>query len=378
MANITNLLLEVSKPSGWWASIYYWLEGIVLNYGWTILIFTIFVKLLMTPFDFFNRYSSRKNNFIQKRLTGQVQKINEKYKNNREKANAEMQALYKREGYNMFGTCIFSLLNIALTLFVFISFFNTLRNISAYKMVEQYTILNETYAECNARGLSKAERDATLIQKYDEISKDNHWLWIKNIWKNDSSVKVVPDYDALKSATNSASDKKWKNTYFNTESDQFITEEHYNEVMAPVINANPGWNGYFILAILAGVLAYLSQLIADLSNKSKRAKDIASKAPTNPTDMQMQSTMKILKFILPAVSVIFALSNPSAFGIYLITSSLMGIIFNFLIGLIVEKLTRKEEDKYLAFLEKEALNNLKRQKKAPPQMVNYKQISRNF
>ena len=30
MANITNLLLEVAKPSGWWASIYYWLESYVI------------------------------------------------------------------------------------------------------------------------------------------------------------------------------------------------------------------------------------------------------------------------------------------------------------------------------------------------------------
>lgn len=375
MANITNLLLEVAKPSGWWASIYYWLESFILNYGWTILIFTIFVKLLMTPLDFFNRYSSRKNTFIQKRLTGQVQKINEKYKNNREKANAETQALYKREGYNMFGTCIFSLLNIVLTLFVFISFFNTLRNISAYKMVEQYTILDSTYTECQTKGLTKEQTDEILIQKYDEISKDNHWLWVKNIWKNDSSVSIVPDYTALKNATSSASDKKWRDTYFNSESELYIAEDRYNEIMTPIINANTGWNGYFILAILAGVLSFLSQFIAELSNKSKKAKDIQS---SSPTDMQMQTTMKVMKLILPAVSVIFALSNPAAFGIYLITSSLMGIITNFLIGLIVAKMTRKEEDKYLAYLEKEAINNLKRQKKQPPEMVNYKPIIKKF
>lgn len=375
MANITNLLLEVAKPSGWWASIYYWLESFILNYGWTILIFTIFVKLLMTPLDFFNRYSSRKNTFIQKRLTGQVQKINEKYKNNREKANAETQALYKREGYNMFGTCIFSLLNIVLTLFVFISFFNTLRNISAYKMVEQYTILDSTYTECQTKGLTKEQTDEILIQKYDEISKDNHWLWVKNIWKNDSSVSIVPDYTALKNATSSASDKKWRDTYFNSENELYIAEDRYNEIMTPIINANTGWNGYFILAILAGVLSFLSQFIAELSNKSKKAKDIQS---SSPTDMQMQTTMRVMKLILPAVSVIFALSNPAAFGIYLITSSLMGIITNFLIGLIVAKMTRKEEDKYLAYLEKEAINNLKRQKKQPPQMVNYKPIIKKF
>lgn len=376
MANITNFLAEVSAPTGLWASIYKAIEGFVVNYGWSIILFTIFVKLIMVPLDLYNRYSSRKNNFIQKRLTGQIQKINTKFANNRERANREVQALYKREGYNMVGTCLFSLLNIVLTLFVFISFFNTLRNISAYKMVDQYTILNDTYADCEAKNLSSEEINVILNEKYDEITKNNHWLWVKNIWKNDSSVKSVPDYDSLMSATKSANDKKYYNTYFVETSENYINPDRYNLVMAPVIDKHTGWNGYFIIALLSGLLSFASQIIADLSNKSKKAKQI--NVTPSQTEQQMNGTMKIMKLILPIISIIFALTNPAAFGLYLLTSSIMSLITNYLLGLIVEKMTQKEEAKYLAYLEKEALHELKKQKNAKPTITSYKGLMQKF
>ena len=99
MANVISLMLReaILTPTGLWSTIYNWLEAWIGNYGWTILIFTIFVKLIVLPLEFYNRYLSRKNGFIQKRLSGQVAKLNEKYKNNRDQANQAVSALYKKE-----------------------------------------------------------------------------------------------------------------------------------------------------------------------------------------------------------------------------------------------------------------------------------------
>ena len=82
MVNLGNFLLELAKPSGLWPKIFDWFASFAGNYGWTVVLFTIAVKLLVSPLDFYNRYSTRKNTLIQKRLAGQVQKINYKYQNN--------------------------------------------------------------------------------------------------------------------------------------------------------------------------------------------------------------------------------------------------------------------------------------------------------
>ena len=73
--------------------------------------------------------------------------------------------------------------------------------------------------------------------------------------------------------------------------------------------------------------------------------------------------------------IIFALTNSASFGIYLIASSLIGIVTNFGSSFFVNKLTRGEEEKYLAWAEKEAVRQTKVIKNEKPRMVNYKSIS---
>ena len=375
MVNVINFLAReaILAPGGLWSTLFNWFESWIGNYGWTILLFTIFVKLIMLPLEFYNRYQSRKNNFIQKRLSGQVAKLNEKYKNNRDQANQAISSLYKREGYNMVGTCVFTLLNLVITLVVFISFFNTLRDISAYQMLDQYRTLEEAYnITLEQTGDTSLAEDAVLV-KYEDMSGKSQWLWVKNIWKNDSNVSVVPNYAELNKSVNNAHDKKYK-AYFNAESELYISEADYNKVMAKLIDGNDAWNGYFILAILSGVLSFLSQYLSELQNNSKKEKGLKQKSAQ---EEQMQKTMGFMRILLPAMMVIFALTSSASFGIYLIASSLIGIITNFVTGIFVNKLTRKEEEKYLAWLEKEALHQAKKNhnQQQKPQMVNYKSIS---
>ena len=373
MANVMNFLLReaIVAPTGLWSNLYNWFESWIGNYGWTILLFTIFVKLIVLPLEFYNKYQSRKNNFIQKRLGGQVAKLNEKYKNNRDQANQAISALYKREGYNMVGTCVFTLLNFAITLIVFISFFNTLRDISAYKMLDQYYTLEQTYNEVYVQTSDVARAENAVLVKYEEISGNSKWLWVENIWKKDSNVSIVPNYQELNKAVNSASDKKYKQ-YFNTESEIYISEEDYNKVMNKVIASNDGWNGYFLVAVLAGLLTFLTQYLSEMQNKTKEEKKLKQKSPQ---DIQMEKTMRFMRLLLPAMMIIFALTNSASFGIYLIASSLIGIITNFATSFLVNKMTRKEEEKYKAWLEKEAIHQAKKVQNSKPQMVNYKSIS---
>lgn len=373
MVNVINFMLReaIAEPTGLWATLYTWFESWIGNYGWTILLFTVFVKLIVLPLEFYNRYLGRKNNFIQKRLSGQVAKLNEKYKSNRDQANQAVSALYKREGYNMVGTCVFTLLNLIITLVLFISFFNTLRDISAYKMLDQYRTLEQAYnVTYEQTGNTVLAEDAVLV-KYEEISGNSKWLWVENIWKKDSNVSIVPNYKELNSAVKSANDDKYKE-YFNPESELYINEADYNKVMTKLIGSESGWNGYFILAILAGLLSFLSQYLSELQNKTGKEKQLAHKSPE---EEQMQKSMKFMRLLLPAMMVIFALTNSASFGIYLIASSLIGIITNYALGFLAKRLTRKEEQKYLDWLEKESLNQAKHMKTHNPRMVNYKSIS---
>lgn len=358
MASINFLLAELAKPSGLWASLFNWFSSFVLNYGWTIVLFTLAVKLIVSPLDFYNRYSTRKNTLIQKRLSGQVQKINQKFQNNREEANRQVSMLYKKEGYNMIGSCVFMLVSMIVSTVIFFSFFNALREISSYKMLDQYQTMENIYYETLDSTGSIQEAEAKTLEAYLEFEEDNSWLWVKNVWRNDSKVNSIPTYsDLVKVAENSG--EKAHKEYIAS-----ISEERYNTVTNAIKSENSTWNGYYIIAVLVVLTSLLSQFVSERMNNPKSKKE----QTTDPT----QKSMQMMKFILPLIILIFVLTNTASFGIYILVGNLFGLIFNILIGFLVKKLTQKEEEKYLLYVEKEAIKNAKREQK--PHMVTYKNL----
>lgn len=359
MVNIINFLAEIAKPSGLWPNLFDWFSSFALNYGWTIVLFTLAVKLIVSPLDFYNRYSTRKNNLIQKRLSGQVQKINQKFQNNREEANRQVSLLYKKEGYNMIGSCVFMLVNMIVTMVIFFSFFNSLRTISAYKMISQYESMEIVYDQTLAETGSIEDAEQKTLETYLDFKDKNSWLWVKNIWRNDSKVNSIPSYEDLVGVAKS-SDKEEYINYVNT-----VSEAKYNAVTKSIQSENREWNGYFIIAVLVILSTLLSQFISERLSETKKER-------TQNANQPNANSMKMMKFILPLIILIFVLTNTASFGIYILIGNLFGIITNVLFGFLVKKLTQKEEDKYLAYIEKESLKNFKKEQK--PHMVTYKKL----
>ena len=92
------------------------LYDIVGNYGWAIILFSVIVKLIMIPISIKQQRTMKKNEKIQ----AELKQIQFKYKNEPEKLNQEMMALYKREGMNPFSGCLSSIIQIILLFSVFL------------------------------------------------------------------------------------------------------------------------------------------------------------------------------------------------------------------------------------------------------------------
>ena len=160
MVNVINIFsASISKPTGLWATILNWIESGIVNYGWVIILFTLLVKLCLTPLDFLIRYSTKKTNLIQKKLAPQIARINKKYANDKNQAQLQTNALYKKEGLNVFSSCIVMLINLAVTLTVFLTLFNSLREVSAYKALKQYEALQTTYTQTYTENLTNVENN---------------------------------------------------------------------------------------------------------------------------------------------------------------------------------------------------------------------------
>ena len=402
--NIMSMLASVEAPGGLWTTLINWFQGGIGNFGWTILLLVIVVKLVISPLDFAVKYSTKKQTLIQQKCAPQVEKIKKKFGKDQNQVRIQTQSLYKREGLKTGVGCIVMLLNLVLTMVIFFTFYDSLRKNSAYEAIKQYEELNVKYtttfyssladyrlddditsenaeeitnqfyeADKKLATLSSTDEEfeptEAIVLKYrDAISASNKvaetatlelwkeskasWLWIDNIWVADSKTSPFPTYEKLQSAASSG----YKD-YF----EKNIDKEQYSTIAA-LVNEKGGRenNGYYILAVLAAVVTFLSQYISELHTKLKNKK--ANVVAKTATDSSMGFSMKIMKIIMPIIMLTFVLTSTASFGIYILASNVSSIAFGEVATLIINRITRNKQREVEAFLEKEANRLIKKGK----------------
>ena len=96
------------------------IHGIVHNYGWAIIIFSILIKVVLYPLTRKSYQSMRKMQELQPKMAA----LKEKYKKDPQKMNQETMKLYKQHGVNPMGGCLPLLLQMPV-LFALFNLFRT-------------------------------------------------------------------------------------------------------------------------------------------------------------------------------------------------------------------------------------------------------------
>ena len=389
--NLISLISGVSTPKSLWITLINWIESGIGNLGWTIILVTALIKLVTTPLDFWVKLNTKRQTLIQQKCAPQIAKLQKKFGADQNSLRLQTQSIYKREGLDMRTGCIVMLINTILSFTIFITFYNDLRKVSAYEAIHQYEQIETTYTdnyykafcEYNPNGVedefivqadvdnwiksfnemedgTEKQAKASFIKPYTEYAtriaseksvdywkstkSPSTWLWVQNIWVADASAKPFPSYAALKSIANNTGYTKYVN--------ENINEENYNKIASLISdNAKRSTNGYYILPILAGLVTFLAQYIAELHTKlkNKKANTLAQTAGS-----QANTTMKMMKFIMPVVMIIFTLSASASFGLYILSSNISSILLGELTTIGIDKITKKQRLQVEEELEKEA------------------------
>lgn len=391
--NFLSFLSGLAAPNDLWSILINWIKGGVGNLGWTILLVTLMVKAITLPLDFVSKLQQKKQTLIQQKCSPEVKKLEKKFGNDRQRLQVQTNAVYKREGLKMGTSCIVMLVNMILTMVIFFTFFGSLRDMSAYEAVNQYESVESAYSDTfyaemmdkysNIESAEQAEvwigqyqdkdkyieahtgateedwlafvdankdtikaitdkSSKAAIDKWNDVKAD--WLWVKNIWVADGTVSPFPSYDELVKMAGNAG-KEYKSYV-----EENINKDNYNQIAGLIQSNETKNNGFFILAILAGVITYLSQFISDRHNKlkNKKAKLISDQA--NPTG----TAMKVMKIMLPILMVTFVLTSSASFGIYMLASNISSIALGELVSLVVNAMTKKKQLEVEETLAKEA------------------------
>ena len=399
MANLTTKLLgAVAAPTGVWEKIIMAFHNGIPNYAWAIIVFTIVIKLVMLPFDLLNKYVTAKNTRVQTAIQPELEKIQKQYGNNKQVLNQKTMELYKKHNYNVTGSCVIMLVNMALTLFIFITLFSGLNSMAAYKVQYQYNEIQKSYYSVEDYGndniseiyagyykdyvANNTKQDGTYdaalatadaktktkeylaslntdlakenaLNRYNEVKES--WLWIDNIWKADTpwtnSVASFSEYSnsakaTFKDYTFALSTAENAPTATLTANDlKELAEVEYNQIMDPIRETAGRENGYLIVVILAAGLNVLSILATQGKLKFKKKK----KTTLEEEPKQKKSNGILMLILLPALMIYITMSYNAVFGLYILVSSLVGTattpLINWLVGLIEKRKENKKKAK---------------------------------
>jgi len=284
----------------------------------TILIWTVLIRLL----TLFSDIKTRKSSADMQRIQPQLQKLQQRYKNDPQKLQVEQSKLMKKEGVSMFGSC----LPMLITMPIFFCFLSAFRAWGYEKVIE----------------LLISEDPAALFASYK-------FLWVNNIWQPDNGLSPVIQEAATFLGTKDLEklimlDKNpeiWQklidmglaavsstellpngNTLVHY---TFLTTDSavaaYNAALAPCMEMYAGYNnGWFAFPLLAGALGFLSSWI------SMRGQ------PKNAGNEQAQQTSKIMMYMMPVMFFVACLSANAAFSIYWVFSSVLMILITLVLN----------------------------------------------
>lgn len=303
------------------------INSVIHNYGWSMVVFTLLIKLVLLPLD----YKSRKSMRRMTKLQPQIAKLQKKYANDKEKLNQKSAELYRREGINPMSGCLPMLVSMVILFIMFAA----MRTVANTEMASQALNLLTTGTQTN-----------------------ESWLWIKNIWMPDSpfnpviadsaNLRVIPadiwakvfasldpaSVTALAQYGIDAATISGETVFAALQTLPIYAQETQLWATMPQINLlivnlsiYAHNNGWFILPILAAVTQYLMTL----SQPQTAAAD-----PNNPA----AGTNKFMKYFFPLFSLWICSSYNAIFALYWVVSN----VFAWVQGLVMNKMFEKMEE----------------------------------
>ena len=215
---------------------------------------------------------------------------------------------------------------------------------------------NEENAERFAEAKDIAQTAVYNFYYDDAQVKSRSFLWIKNIFVPDGWQNAVPDYLTVTGQKGMVTSRITG-----------VQADEYEDVMGKVLGtggwAKEGkWNGFLILPVLSLALSVISQKLMSAAQgtgekkekntfkqRIEKLKNLGAPAPAqeqaNDKEKkpdQTQASMKMMQYMMPVITAVFAIMYSSAFALYMLVSSLTSTVFQLAFNLVFKIVDKKK------------------------------------
>ena len=311
------------------------LYNIVGNYGWAIILFSVLVKVLMLPISMKQQKTLKKNEKIQSEL----KQLQFKYKNEPEKLNQEMMALYKREGMSPFSGCLSSIVQIILLFSVFL----LVRQPLTYMVKIDQDAINKMTQIVSSQ-------DSNTKNAYQEIAIIQYVKKLQNNNSAEQNAEVEEVSDKEKVVEKNEQEETTETEKSNTENfdiakyaDQVnLNMDFFGIDLSQVPTKNPTDIKVLVIPILYVISSFVSIRISMATTNKKKNEE--KKLITDGTEQEekynpTEDMNKTMVWMMPIMSVTIAIIAPLGLALYWLMNNVLMIIER----LVLNKYLNKEE-----------------------------------
>ena len=305
---------------GWMTRVFFEFFG---SYGIAIIVLTIVIKGVLIPLN----VHSQKSMIKQQALSSQQAEIKRKYPDDKAKQNEELTKLMSQNGASSFGGCILPIVQ----LFFIWPLFYVVRGPLRYITQVSTDNLSKLGTFLSDKGMISGTELSNIVSNNIPI--------IREFSKSPALIQEAVSKGLFKMGQ--MIDMKFMGL------DLSLTPAYQPNVLFGAARAQ--YLPLLIIPILVLLTTLLQMRITNILKPNYKAdKDAKERAKLNPArkdqvpDNHMDSTMKMMNWMMPIVMLVTTFSFPSAMGFYWLVSNIMGIVQLFIVYLMF---TRPLEEK---------------------------------
>ena len=300
--------------------------NLVQNYGLSIIIFSVLLKLILLPISIKQQKTMKKSAKIQEK----VKEIQDKYKNDPQKMNQEMMDLYKKENMSPFSGCLSSIIQIILLL----AMFGLVRNPLTYMLKVDSNTVNGI-----ANYIKEESEENHIDQAYPQISI------LKYVSKNQDKTIDLNRFNYEEPKDENAVESIRETNNVNLK-DFYINMNFLGLDLSNIPKEN--WNDWtvFVIPALYVLTSMLSMRITTMmTNKNKNKNIIEIKNEEESEDKlsaeEMTAQMsKSMTWFMPIMSVSISLIAPLGLALYWLVNNILMITER----LVLNRVLKPEEE----------------------------------
>ncbi len=373
--------------------------------GVGIILFSLILKLIVMPFDVFQRISMRKQNIKMRENKETMEKLQKQYAGNKDMYNKKVMEMYKANGISVFSSCLPLILSMVI-FFIAIGAFNdystyaTVQNynqlVKAYdtkieslckdvdeegwvyqkegniitvdtdKFIAYYEISDEYINSLVEAGKAEEEtkkedainiwledkaQDAVVVEYENNLKYTTKFLWIKNIWQTDATYKSpVAEYTEFSASLFptsgcggcSSSGVDFKNLNGDDVKVNELGTDIYSDYTYNRVTKKLSVQKDQSNGYFILIVLSVGTILLQQIMSSKANKE---QQKYSTVDGQGGSQTKMMMIIMTAMFAIFSFLYSSAFAIYMIMSNVVSLLSMLFINKAVDIAIEKKEEK---------------------------------